>query len=178
MLLTTKYYRDFIELLNKHKVQYILVGGVAVFSHGYERSTGDVDLWINPASENMKKVIEAIRDFGFDTSSIEDHEFTPADSPIKLVQGDNKIDIIHHLTNVISFEEAWKKVTKEERDNFHFYLINYYHLEQIKLAAGRLKDLADVDEMRKLREIQNGEKAKPLFWPALKSLFKNIFNKK
>lgn len=178
MLIAQKYYKDFIQLLNKHQVQYILVGGVAVHSHGYERYTGDVDLWVNPVVENMEKLFVAIREFGFDTTIIEHHKFSEKDSPIKLVHEGHKIDIIHHLTNVVTFNDAWEKVIKAEKNDYHFYLIDYHHLIEIKLAAGRLKDLADVDELKKIRAVEKGifnECKKPSF---LKRLIKRIIGNK
>jgi hypothetical protein len=46
----TKDFKEFIELLNAKKVEYLLVGGYAVILHRYPRFTGDIDFWINPAS--------------------------------------------------------------------------------------------------------------------------------
>ncbi len=40
-------FQDFIELLNKYDVEYMLVGGYAVIIRGYSRSTGDMDIWVN-----------------------------------------------------------------------------------------------------------------------------------
>jgi len=42
----------FLISLNKNDVEYILVGGYTVIFHGYNRTTGDLDLWINPTKEN------------------------------------------------------------------------------------------------------------------------------
>ncbi len=177
MLIAQKYYKDFINLLNKHKVQYILVGGAAVHSHGYERYTGDVDLWVNPIPENMNRLFIAIREYGFDTSSLVHHTFSEKDPPIKLLQDRRKIDIIHHLTNVVTFDEAWAKVIKEEKDDFHFYLIDYHHLLQIKMAAGRLKDKADVDELIKFHDVQSGKVTGPKNESLIKKILNKFFNK-
>ena len=58
---------DFVDLLitfNRNKVDYILVGGYAVIYHGYNRTTGDLDLWVNPTSRNYKKMLQAFVEFG------------------------------------------------------------------------------------------------------------------
>lgn len=177
MLIAQKYYKEFIMLLNKHDVQYILVGGAAVHSHGYERYTGDVDLWVNPLPENMDKLYGAIREFGFDTTSIERHRFSEKDSPIKLVHEGRKIDIIHHLTNVITFEEAWSEVIKEKKDEFYFFLISYHHLLQIKKSTGRPKDLADADELVKFKKAQTGKARTPNEESFLKKILNKIIRK-
>lgn len=49
-------FREFIESLNKYHVDYILVGGYAVILHGYQRSTGDLDVWIKPTEETIKNL--------------------------------------------------------------------------------------------------------------------------
>jgi predicted acyl esterase len=45
-------FRDFIQCLNKHQVEYVLVGGYAVIIRGYSRSTGDMDIWVNKTEAN------------------------------------------------------------------------------------------------------------------------------
>ena len=65
---------DFLELLNKYKVDYLLVGGYAVILHGYGRSTGDLDLWINQNQENYNKLRKVYNDFGTPIFSVEDFE--------------------------------------------------------------------------------------------------------
>jgi hypothetical protein len=57
-------FRDFITLLNKHKVAYILVGGYAVILHGYRRTTGDLDIWVNQTKEIFFRLIKVYREFG------------------------------------------------------------------------------------------------------------------
>ena len=47
-------FRDFIAALNNNGVEYLLVGGYAVIIHGYRRTTGDLDLWINPTPDNYQ----------------------------------------------------------------------------------------------------------------------------
>lgn len=161
MLITKPFYKEFIQMLNKHEVQYILVGGAAVHSHGYDRYTGDVDIWVNPEESNMTKLFAAIDEYGFSIEKIVGHQFTDKDSPIKLMHEGDRIDIIHHLTNVITFDEAWSKVTKEKKDETEFNLINYHHLISIKKAAGRLKDLADVEELQRYHAVKEGKPLPP-----------------
>jgi len=55
---------DFIDLLNTHKVEYMIVGAHALAFHGRPRHTGDLDIWIKPSSENATKMVEVISDFG------------------------------------------------------------------------------------------------------------------
>ena len=58
-------FREFVKLLTEHKVEYLIVGGYAVGIHGYPRYTGDLDIWINSTTENVKQILKCVNDFGF-----------------------------------------------------------------------------------------------------------------
>src|SRR5688572_12181965 len=57
--------REFIELLNSHEVEYLVVGGHAVAYHGHPRYTGDIDFFVRPSVENAARVAAVVRAFGF-----------------------------------------------------------------------------------------------------------------
>jgi len=61
-----KDFKEFIALLNEHKVKYLVVGGYAVNFHGYPRYTKDIDLWIWLNKENTQKMMKVLKDFGFE----------------------------------------------------------------------------------------------------------------
>jgi hypothetical protein len=48
-------FKEFVELLIKNKVEYLIVGGYAVGIHGHPRYTGDLDIWLNPTPGNAKQ---------------------------------------------------------------------------------------------------------------------------
>lgn len=56
-------FRDFIQAMNNHDVEYILVGGYAVILHGYRRVTGDMDIWVKRSKENYAKLVRAFAEF-------------------------------------------------------------------------------------------------------------------
>jgi len=39
-------FREFLKLLNAHRVEFLLIGGLAVSHHGYPRSTADMDVGV------------------------------------------------------------------------------------------------------------------------------------
>ena len=51
-------FRDFIEALNHHEAEYILVGDYSVILHGYSRYTGDPDIWVKPSA--LAEILEFI----------------------------------------------------------------------------------------------------------------------
>lgn len=59
-------FREFLRLLNAHRVEYLLVGGYAVGLHGYPRATIDLDVWVEATQHNALRLVGALREFGFD----------------------------------------------------------------------------------------------------------------
>ncbi len=57
-------FEDFIKLLNKHKVEYMVVGGYALAFHGKPRHTGDLDIWIGLSEQNANRILKVVKDFG------------------------------------------------------------------------------------------------------------------
>jgi hypothetical protein len=58
-------FKEFLNLLNECKVDYLLVGGFAVALHGHIRTTADIDFWIQPNDANASRVTEVLKAFGF-----------------------------------------------------------------------------------------------------------------
>ena len=58
-------FKEFLKLLNENQVKYLLIGGYAVGYHGYPRATADMDIWIAIHPQNAKKIVTALREFGF-----------------------------------------------------------------------------------------------------------------
>ena len=57
-------FRDFLSALNEAKVEYLLIGGYSVILHGYPRTTGDMDLWVNKTQKNYQKLCKSFLIFG------------------------------------------------------------------------------------------------------------------
>ncbi|MBU3744610.1 MAG: hypothetical protein FGM61_08710, partial [Sediminibacterium sp.] len=61
--------------LNTNKVRYILVGGYSVILHGYSRTTGDMDLWVERTAENYLKIKNAFEEFGMPVFDMTEENF-------------------------------------------------------------------------------------------------------
>ena len=59
-------FKEFLRLLNANRVDYLLVGGYAVGFHGYPRATADLNLWVQATPNNAARVLQSLREFGFD----------------------------------------------------------------------------------------------------------------
>lgn len=60
-----KDFKEFIELLNKNSVKYLVVGGYALAFHGYPRYTKDIDFWIWVNEKNAENILQTLKEFGF-----------------------------------------------------------------------------------------------------------------
>lgn len=141
---------DFLELLDKYKVSYLLVGGYAVILHGYGRSTGDLDLWINQTPENYYKLEKVYQDFGAPIFPIEDFDSEKFDVWSIGVEP-RKIEILTHVSG-LQFAETFINCKWLELEKFKVPFIDFEDLIKNKTASGRLKDLADIEQLKKLKK--------------------------
>src|SRR5437588_5045776 len=68
-------FRDFISQFNSYNVRYILVGGYSVILHGYSRTTGDMDIWVDRTLENYNKIKLAFLNFGMPVFDMTEENF-------------------------------------------------------------------------------------------------------
>ena len=89
-----KNFKEFIKLLNGHKVKYLVVGGYAVNFHGYPRYTRDIDFWLWLSDTNLKNLINALEDFGFGSLNMNIEEFKNPENIIQLGYEPYRIDLL------------------------------------------------------------------------------------
>jgi hypothetical protein len=141
---------DFLELLDKNEVEYLLVGGYAVILHGYIRSTGDLDLWLNKTSENYKKLEQVYSDFGAPIFPYE--EFLNDKFDVWSIGVEpTKIEILTHVDG-LEFTESFKNCNWFDLEKIKVPYIYFDDLIKNKLASGRFKDLADIEQLKKKKE--------------------------
>jgi len=144
-------FRDFIQSLNDNDVDYLLVGGYAVILHGYRRTTGDLDIWVNRTKENYKKLSDAFYEFGLPLLDMTEDNFLNSKKIDVYSYGRPPvaIDILIEVKGC-SFNEALlqSKIYIEEELSIKF--INLKTLKQAKNAAGRFKDLDDLEKLSEL----------------------------
>jgi len=137
-------------------VQFMMVGGYAVNYHGYNRTTGDMDIWLKPDNGNKTKVIRALKKNDIDESGLQEInnlDFTHAlvfsawDSPYK-------VDFLTKVSGV-SYEDADKEKIIAEIEGIQMPIINLNHLVLTKIATGRLQDSSDIE---KLQQVKRKEK--------------------
>ncbi len=142
----SKDFKEFIILLNKHDVKYLVAGGYAVAVHGYPRYTKDLDLWIAITAENADKINKALDDFGFGELDLSPADFRKPRQIIQLGFPPNRIDIITTLTG-LEFDDCYDARLVVNLDGVDISFIDRLNLKKNKLATGRPQDLADADNI-------------------------------
>ena len=140
-------FKEFIALLNKSKIEYLIVGGYAVGLHGYPRYTGDIDIWIKTNEANSEKMVKILNEFGFNSYDIKKEDFLKLDNVIQLGYPPYRIDLMM-LIDGVTFDECYANRIKKEIDEIEIDFIGYDDLIKNKRASGRDKDINDVNNLK------------------------------
>lgn len=135
--------------LSRH-ADFLVVGGHAVAFHGYPRLTEDLDLFVRPTHENARRLVEALKAFGFASPGLEPDAFTVPDRVIRLGRAPNRIDLLTGILGV-TLDEAWPARVEADLDGLRVFLIGRDALIRNKRANGRPQDLADVERLEARR---------------------------
>ena len=141
--------RQSIECLNSNKVEYLIVGALAVSWHGFTRYSADIDFLVRPSDQNARLVVQSIKEFGLGSLGITPKDFMVPNQVVQLGHEPNRIDILTSITGV-SFEDAWSTRTPGDLDELPVDFIGREALLQNKESTGRNKDRIDAGELRRL----------------------------
>jgi len=142
-------FADFVDLLNRYDVRYMIVGGYAVMAHGHPRFTEDFDIWIKPTPENAEKIIVVLKDFGFVLKGLTKSDFEREDVVIQLGYPPLRIDLMSSISGV-SFDDAYANHVLKKLGSSQMHFIGLRDLIKNKEATGREKDLLDAKQLNKL----------------------------
>ena len=148
--------QEFIMLLAKHNVKYVIVGGEAVIYYGYARLTGDVDFFFGTSKENAQRLYNALDEFWRgDIPGVNSFEEVMASGTIlQFGLPPNRIDLVNQIDGV-TFEEAWMgKTTISVGISDESIPVHFIGLDQLitnKEAIKRPKDLEDLKYLKKAK---------------------------
>ncbi|AMS27378.1 hypothetical protein AEM51_10485 [Bacteroidetes bacterium UKL13-3] len=146
----TEDFQDFIKAFNENKVEYMLVGGLSVFVHGYGRTTGDMDIWVNKTPENYHKVHLAFRDFGMPVFDMTIENFLGDSNDVySFGREPQKIDIMTAVKG-LDFNEAYLNRIQSVLEDTELCVIGVDDLIKAKTAVSRTKDKLDIEMLKKL----------------------------
>lgn len=144
------------QLLHKHQVSYIMIGGFAVALSGYPRYTGDCDIWLKDTPENKRMLNEVFREMEMAVlENIEEMQFVPGWTCFYL-PGGMTLDLMTSLKGLDAsrFDECFQIAEVAEICGVPVRFLHLNHLLEAKRAAGRPKDLLDVEELEKLYRLK------------------------
>ncbi len=98
-------FRELLALLNKYKVEYLIVGGYALAFHGAPRFTGDIDIFVRPEPQNAARILNALHEFGFGSLGLTEEDFSTPHNVVQLGTPPVRVDLVTSLTGV-SWEDA------------------------------------------------------------------------
>jgi len=139
--------REFVELLNRLEVKYVMLGGYAVAWHGHPRLTKDVDFFIEASMQNGERVAAALNEFGMGSLGLTAEDVSLGIG-VHFGRPPWRIDLVAEADG-ITFAEAWASRVEADWDGLKVNMLSRELLLQNKRASGRLEDLADVAKLEK-----------------------------
>jgi Nucleotidyl transferase AbiEii toxin, Type IV TA system len=139
-------FKELLALFNARDVEYVIVGGFALAFHGVPRFTGDLDILVKPDRENARRVLDALRAFGFGSPDLTVGDFENPEKVLQLGIAPVRIDIITSLTGV-SWEEVFAGRMAGRYGDVPVHYIGRAQFIANKRATGRTRDLADLEAL-------------------------------
>ena len=144
-----KDYEEFLKLLNRSNVKYVIVGAYALAYHAKPRYTKDMDIFIEPTRENATAVLQAIKDFGFREIKLSSEDIIEENRIVQLGYEPVKIDILNSLSGC-TFKEIWENRIKGKYGDTEVYFIHKEDLIKNKAALKRDVDKEDLKYLNAL----------------------------
>jgi hypothetical protein len=145
-------FRDLLVLLADAGVEFVIVGAYALAFHGAPRASGDIDLFVRPSAVNAGLVFDVLVRFGapLRAAGVTAADFTQPGAVYQIGLPPRRIDLLTEISGV-TFDEAWASRVLAEVEGRTVSFMGREALIKNKEASGRLKDVADVDRLRKTR---------------------------
>jgi hypothetical protein len=141
-----KDFKEFAELLNSIGVEYLIVGAYALAAHGHPRYTGDLDIWIRISRENIDKVLDVLERFGFGSLGLKREDFLRPGAVVQLGHPPSRIDLLTAIDGV-EFDASYARKSVIRFAGLDLPFIGLDEFRANKRAAGRAKDLADLETL-------------------------------
>jgi len=142
-----KDFEEFIELLNKHKVKYMIVGAYAFALYAKPRNTGDLDIFIESSEDNADLMMRVLDEFGMQSLKITKEDFITEGRVIQIGVSPVRIDIMNVIDGV-SFKDAITRIENVKFGNTTANFISKEDFIQNKSSSNRKKDQADLEELQ------------------------------
>jgi hypothetical protein len=138
---------EFCGLLLAHHVEFAVVGAYALAFHGAPRFTGDLDVLVRPTEVNGQRLLDAIVAFGFPTAPLTPADIASGGKVIELGVAPVQLHVMSHIDGV-TWDEVWGSRQMGPFGGQQVPFIGRDAFLRNKRAAGRAKDLADIEALR------------------------------
>ena len=139
-------FREFLASFLDAGAEFLLVGGHAVSAHGFDRYTGDIDVWIEVSEENAARVVAALKAFGFWSADFSEELFLDRGRMASIGREPVKVEILNDVSG-LDYAEARSRAVVMNIGGLPVPVLSLADLRANKLASGRPKDLADLDNL-------------------------------
>lgn len=146
-------FKELLQTFNEFEVEYLVIGAYAVIRYTQPRYTKDLDLWIGPSVDNAERVIRAFNKFGIGLfGGVEKEDFAHPGLMFSVGVAPVRIDFLTSLPP-LEFEGCWaRRDTCANENGFSIHYLSKADLIIAKQSAGRLQDLADIEEIQRAEE--------------------------
>jgi hypothetical protein len=142
---------EFVEILNRNNVEFVIIGGIALAYYGFPRFTGDIDFWIRPSAHNAQKTFNSIEEFFSMRISTTADEFLSGNKMISLGEEPVKIEI-HTRLDGITENEIWNTRERGKFGDEEVFYIGKEAFIKNKKAVGRDQDLVDIKNIESQKD--------------------------
>lgn len=133
------------------EVEYAVVGGVAVNRHGYVRATNDLDIFIRPTEENAHAAFNALLTLGVPLEDLTPADLLDDEENLRFGPEEDHIDILASIGEM-PFDQVWRNRIDTDVHGLSVPFISKPDLIENKRQVGRLRDLADAEELSLIPE--------------------------
>jgi len=143
-----KDFEEFIGLLNKHNVRYLVVDGYAFSFHAEPRFTKDIDFFVDGSGDNLERLLKCLGEFGFGKLGLSREDFLRSGHVVQLGVAPVRIDLMTSVSG-IEFADAWENRVSGAFGTVWAHFISKADLIKNKKAIGRKRDLGDIEILQK-----------------------------
>ncbi len=137
---------EFIGSLTAHGVEFVVVGAYALAFHGVPRFTGDIDILIRPSHDNARHLLAALVEFGFPVEGLSPEAIADPRRMIEMGVPPVQIHVMSSISGV-DWDQVWSDSVEGGLGRHPVRFIGRDSFLRNKRAAGRPKDLADIDAL-------------------------------
>jgi len=145
-------FEEFVALLQKNKVRCLIVGAYAVSFYASPRSTGDLDILIDPGPQNARKMLTVLKTFLGCDLGLTEKDFIETEEFIQIGVAPVRIDLLKALPGSPGFQTLWKRRTAAHFGKVPVHFIGKEDLIFAKEQAGRPKDKIDLKNLKRTRK--------------------------